>query len=128
MKNASIIILRVGIAAVILWFGFQQLFHGTDWIAYLPSWTTSLPISQLGLVYLNGWFEIVFGFMLLLGYYTRLVSALLALHLLDIIFTVGYGATGVRDFGLFIAMASIFFYGTSPFSVDMFFDTEESTT
>jgi len=125
MKKASSIVLRVGIAIVIIWFGIQQLVNPTQWVAYLPTWINHLPFSQLSIIYINGWFETVFGIMLLFGFYTRFVSILLALHMLDIAYTVGYGAIGVRDFGLAISTLSIFLYGMSPLSVDMFFATNE---
>ncbi len=118
MKKASPIILRVGMAAIILWFGFSQLSDATSWLGFLPAWTTPLPVSQIGLILVNGWFEVVFGFMLLFGFWTRFTAAFLFLHLLDITYTVGYGGIGVRDFGLTIAMIAIFFEGSSAFSFD----------
>ncbi len=124
MKKASSVILRIGIAAVIIWFGYQQLSDPTSWLGFLPPWAATLPISQLSLIYLNGWFEIVAGTMLFFGIYTRAVALFIALHLADITVTVGYGAIGVRDFGLTVAMISIFFYGSSPVSIDMFFREE----
>lgn len=124
MKKASSAILRVGIAAVIIWFGYQQLSDPTSWLGFLPPWATTLPISQLSLIYLNGWFEIVAGTMLFFGVYTRTVALLIALHLLDITLTVGYGAIGVRDFGLTVAVVSVFLYGSSPISVDVFLQEE----
>ena len=125
MKKTSSIILRVGIALVIIWFGYQQLSDPTSWLAYLPTWATQLPISQLAIIYINGWFEVIFGLMLFFGFYTRFVALLLALHMLDITYTVGYGAIGVRDFGLAVGMVAIFFHGMSPFSVDMFFASDD---
>ena len=125
MKKISQAILRVGIALVIIWFGIQQLSSPTDWLAYLPQWTTTLPISQLSLIYINGWFELVAGIVLFFGIYTRAIALLITLHLADITYTVGYGAIGVRDFGLCIAMLAIFFNGMSPVSIDMFFQNED---
>jgi len=128
MKKTSSILLRVGIALVIIWFGYQQLSDPMSWVAYLPSWMGNLPVSQLSIIYINGLFEVIFGGLLFFGVYTRWVALFLALHLLDITYTVGYGAIGVRDFGLAIATLSIFFYGPSPFSVDLFFDDREAET
>ena len=128
MQKTSTTILRIGLALVVIWFGIAQISSPTDWIGFLPTWITSLPISQLSVIYLNGWFELVFGTMLLFGVYTRFVALFLALHMLDITYTVGYGAIGVRDFGLAIGILSIFFGGMSAFSVDMFFATEESAS
>lgn len=110
--------LRVSMSLVILWFGVQQVTDASSWFAYLPAWTTSLPISQLTIVYLNGTFEIIFGTFLLLGFYTRIVALVLALHLLDIAYTVGYDAIGIRDLGLALSTMTVFFYGADAFSFD----------
>jgi uncharacterized membrane protein YphA (DoxX/SURF4 family) len=111
-------LLRIGMAIVILWFGFQQLTDALSWVGFLPEWTTRLPLNQVGLVMINGWFEIIFGLMLLLGFYTRFTALFIALHLLEITWTVGYGGIGARDFGLTLAMISISMNGASPLSVD----------
>jgi uncharacterized membrane protein YphA (DoxX/SURF4 family) len=110
--------LRISMSVVILWFGIQQVTDPTSWLGFLPSWTTSLPISQIHLVYFNGTFEIVFGTFLLLGFYVRIVALLLALHLFDIAYVVGYDAIGVRDFGLALSTTAIFLYGADVFSLD----------
>ena len=117
--------LRLGIAAVVVWFGIAQLAHASDWFGFLPDWTSSLPISQTLLVHLDGWFEIVFGASLFFGFYTRLTSALLALHLLEITYAVGYGAIGARDLGLTFALISVFLEGPSPLSLDFALTSEE---
>ena len=111
MQTWSQTVLRVGISLVIVWFGLQQLSDPSGWIAYLPSWAENLPISEISFVYINGWFELIFGILLLLGFYTKIIAFLLSLHLLSIIFSVGYNEIGVRDFGIFIALVSIFLYG-----------------
>lgn len=121
MKKYAPTILRVGLSTVILWFGYQQIAHTSAWVGYLPDWTTAFPIQASTLVYLNGLFEIVFGLLLLTGLYVRISALLLALHLFEITFTVGYTAVGVRDFGLSVALLSIFFYGADFFTLDRFF-------
>src|SRR6185369_12924187 len=115
MKNnftfSSFNVLRIGIGLVMLWFGTQQLLHPEQWTGFLPSWTVSLPISQISFVYLNGFFEVVFGILLALNIWRKVVSALLAIHMLGIVittFSMGSQAIAVRDFGIFIALLSIF--------------------
>ena len=112
MKNSSLLVLRVGIGAVIIWFALQQLGNPSAWVFYLPAFTQSLPISQIGFIYLNVWFELTFGILMIVGFFTRIVAFFLALHMLGIVFTIGYDATGVRDFGLAVALISIFLYGS----------------
>lgn len=118
MEKFSGIVLRIGMGLVMIWFGSQQLMSPTSWFGFLPEWTASLPISQTTFVLLNGWFEIVAGLLLIAGFYTRIVALLLALHLLGIVFSVGYNPTGVRDFGLTIALFSLTLHGETEWSVD----------
>jgi uncharacterized membrane protein YphA (DoxX/SURF4 family) len=126
MKDLSLFILRIGIGAVMIWFALRQLSNPSAWIFYLPSWTQSLPVSQIGFIYLNAWFELTFGGLMIVGFYTRVVAFFLALHLLGIVYTIGYNETGVRDFGLSIALISISLYGTSNWSADNFFEKNSS--
>jgi len=120
MQILSPIILRIGIGAVIVWFGLQQINTPSSWIVYLPTWTKILPLSQINFVYLNGWFELIFGIILITGFFTRIVAFFLSIHLLGIVLTVGYNEIGVRDFGLFIALFSIFLHGENNQSRDKF--------
>ncbi|MDD5357028.1 MAG: DoxX family protein [Candidatus Pacebacteria bacterium] len=107
MKKYAPLVLRVGISLVVLWFGFQQLLHPQMWVRILPAWTASLPFTPLTLIAINSWFEIIFGLALLVGFQTRIVAFLVALHIFHIAYTLGYGAVGVRDFGLGMAALSM---------------------
>ena len=121
MKIFSPVVLRVGIAVVFIWFGFNQFTHTTDWIGFVPqSISDMLSLSATTLVHINGVFEIVFGIALLLGFYTRFAALMLALHLLDITYIVGYSSIGVRDFGLSIATIAIFLQGKDFLTLDRY--------
>ena len=122
MKKFAPILLRVSMAGIIIWFGWSQLSDPNSWLGFLPDWTKTLPISQIALVYLNGWFELSFGLSLLFGFYTRFVALLLALHLLDIAYIVGYNAIGIRDLGLTLATVSVFLFGSDSWSIDKLFE------
>ena len=100
-------VLRVGMALVMLWFGFQQLLHPGAWVGFLPHWIGLISPNLNNFVYINGMFEIVLGAFLMLGFWTPYIAALLSLHLLGITISVGYGPTGVRDFGLTVALAAL---------------------
>ena len=111
-------VLRFGMSAVILWFSTQQFLHPDIWTAYVPDSVVAMThVSALVLVYFNAVFELVFGFLLLFGWQTRIVALLLALHLFDIMWVVGYGEIGVRDFGLAIATLVVAMNGTDPLSL-----------
>jgi uncharacterized membrane protein YphA (DoxX/SURF4 family) len=113
-------VVRVGMSLVLLWFGYSQLVDTPIWVAWLPAWTSALPVAAETLIRINGIFEVVFGLALLVGFYTRVVALLLALHMVNIVITVGYNATGVRDFGLAVAMIGVFLYGPDRFTLDSF--------
>lgn len=92
----SRVLLRWSWGLLFIWFGSQQLFHPAEWVTFLPVWTGYLPIPGEMLIQLNGWFEVCAATLILVGYFTRFCSVLLATHLLGIALTVG-GAIGVRD-------------------------------
>lgn len=104
-------IVRIGISIVFLWFGLNQIFSGDDFLGYLPTFVNSLPLQPLTFILLNGIFEVVFGLLLIVGLLTRISALLLGLHLLGIIFSLGYNEIAVRDFGLMIATVSVFIHG-----------------
>lgn len=111
-------VLRYGMVAVILWFSSQQFLHTNDWTAYVPDSVAAMThLSAVSLVYINAGFELLFGIFLLFGWHTRIVAFLLALHLFDIMYVVGYGQIGVRDFGLAVATFVIFMNGPDVLSV-----------
>lgn len=122
MKNFAPVVIRIGMALVFLWFGSQQLIHTSMWTSLIPQYVINLSgQTATTLVHFNGAFEIVFGLFLLLGYFTRVTALLLALHILDITFTVGYTSIGVRDFGLSLATISVFLYGIDIWCLDKYF-------
>src|SRR3989344_2442978 len=119
LKKYAPVVVRIGLALVFLWFSSQQLLHTDQWIRLIPEWATSLSgLSAAALVKFNGIFELIFGTALLLGFFTRIVSGFLALHMLHIMFTVGYGGIGVRDFGLAMATISVFLHGVDARCLD----------
>ena len=111
-------LLRYGMAAVILWFGLAQLLNASQWTAYVPDSITGMTgMSAIVLVYFNAVFELVFGVLLVFGWQTRIVAFLLAIHLFDIMYVVGYGEIGVRDFGLAVATLVVAMNGTDPLCI-----------
>jgi uncharacterized membrane protein YphA (DoxX/SURF4 family) len=97
-------VLRLGLAALFLWFGFSQLLDGVNWVSWVPAWAVSLlHIPPAMIVLLNGTFEVVAGGLIALNIFTRWAALLLALHLVVLVFDIGANAIGVRDFGLMAA-------------------------
>lgn len=123
MKKYAPAVLRIGLALVFLWFGTQQIFNTGMWTRMIPDYALNLTgLSAITLVHINGAFEIVFGICLLLGFFTRIVSFLLMLHIIHIVTVVGWGGTGVRDFGIAIGMVALFMTGTHSFALDNLFN------
>lgn len=119
-------LLRVGMALVFLWFGTDQIIEPNAWVAYIPDWViSSSGLSATTIVYLNAAFEIFFGMALFLGFFTRFVAFFIMLHMIDITYTVGLDAIGVRDFGLAVATIVIWLNGADFFTLDNFMKKEE---
>ena len=126
LKLFSPVLLRVGIAAVFIWFGISQLQDARSWVDYVPQFIVSISfMSATTLVHLNGIFEVVFGAALLLGFFTRFAAFFLALHILDIMFIVGWNAIGVRDFGLAVATIAVWLNGSDFLALDRFYRVKE---
>jgi len=112
-------VVRYAMSLVVLWFGIQQFIDTSSWLAYVPDSAVAFThLNATVLVYLNGTIEVVFGTLLMFGWKTRWVALILALHLFDIMYIVGYGEIGVRDFGLAMALFTIFMNGPDVLSFD----------
>ena len=111
------IVMRYGLAAVFLWFGMNQLFNTSNFIGYLPDILFNSGYAS-SFVVLNAVFEIIAAILLILGRFTRVIAAILGLHLLGIMFDLGYGETLVRDFGIFIGTLGIFLHGPDKWCLD----------
>lgn len=77
----GISILRFGLATVFIWFGVSQLLNPTEWIGWVPVWAMELSgLSDMTILKINAFVEIVGGALLAFGIYTRVVAAVLAVH------------------------------------------------
>ena len=102
------LVLRLGLSAVVLWFGVSQLIDAESWTIWVPGWVALFGLTPIAVVYLNGTFEVLFSSVLALGFFARPVAFLLFLHVFGIALLVGINAIGVRDFGIaagFLALA-----------------------
>lgn len=106
------VVLRIGLAAVFFWFGFTQIIGPAAWTSLIPTWVVNLAgISATTFVLMNGIFEVCAATLLVFGFFPRIVSALLFLHIISIITDIGLGAIGVRDFGIAMGLLAIFLNG-----------------
>jgi uncharacterized membrane protein YphA (DoxX/SURF4 family) len=107
-QQYGIHVLRLGLSAVFLWFGFSQLIDSLQWVSIVPEWAVNmLHLPPAMIVMANGSFEIVLGSLLAMGFLVRIVSFLLALHLVLIAFDFGLTATGVRDVGIIVSSCAL---------------------
>jgi len=101
-------VLRLGLAAVFLWFGFSQLIDSLSWVNLVPDWATSLlNLPPAMIVMANGLLEIVLGSLIALGFFVGPAALILAAHLFVIACDIGLSAVGVRDFGLVFATIAL---------------------
>ncbi len=115
----GIVILRVGLSILFLWFGFTQFLDQATWTSWVPQWTVNLTgLEAEMIVLLNGGFEIAFGVLLALGLYIRPAAVLLGLHLAVITFEIGLNSVGMRDFAIMMATFALAFLGPDPYSLD----------
>src|SRR3989338_6424786 len=113
------ILLRTGIAVVFLIFGVDKFFHVDSWLAYVPVWAAKMiPIDMTLFMYIQGVIEALLGFLLLIGFWSRTISFLCALHLAGIIVALGYNEITVRDFGLFMATLVLSLREQGKWSID----------
>jgi|SRR3989344_5755501 len=109
-------ILRIGMALVFLWFSINQFFFTNNFISFVPESIVSISgISPAMFVIGNAIIEFIFGAFLILGIHVRTSAFILSLHLFGIAFSLGYNPTMIRDLGLVVATAAIFFYGNDEF-------------
>jgi uncharacterized membrane protein YphA (DoxX/SURF4 family) len=111
-KHYAPVVLRIGIALLLLWFGLMNIFKPGMLVGYLPTWFESVsPLAPLTFMVINGVFETLLAVLLFIGYFTRIAAFLAALHILGIGISLGYSDIAIRDIGLAIAAFAIFVHG-----------------
>ncbi len=115
-KEYAPIFVRLGIGIVFLLFGFDQTFNPANWMAWTPSFISFLSGNVFWLF--TGIFNMIVGFLLLIGLLTRLAGLLASLHLIGVIITLGYNDIAIRDFGLLLGAISVLLYGADKWCVD----------
>lgn len=106
----GVTILRLGLAAMFLWFGFSQLLDGINWVSWVPEWAVNtLHLPPAMIVLANGAFEVIAGALIACNILTRWVALALAVHLAVITVEIGMTQIGVRDFGLTAATLALAF-------------------
>lgn len=103
------VILKTGLGLVFLYFGLSQLIEPTRWVDLVPEIFTQFTDIKI-IIYLNGIFDTLIALFLFCGIFIKIISILGFIHLIAIsLFSLGFTPSGVRDFGLALAMLSLFF-------------------
>ena len=84
-KIASLL-LRIGLAAVLIYAGISQFMTPSDWVGYLPHFLTNHVSSQL-LLHIFSVYELIMAVWLLSGKYLKCSAALAAATFTGIILT-----------------------------------------
>ena len=117
-KDIAPVVLRISLALVFLYFGFQQISNPDSWISFVPEWIILPGMTTNNFVILNGVIELLFGTFLIVGLYVRFSALILSLHLFGIAFSIGFTPLGVRDFGLAFATLALYLWGFDKYTLD----------
>ena len=111
----SNLFLRLGLAAVFIWFGVDKFLHPEYWLsAWIPQSALSLA-SKVGIggtdvVYAVGVFELLVGASVLSNVFIKIFSVLALLFLTTVLFTFGISEVLIRDIGLMGGLLSLLFW------------------
>jgi uncharacterized membrane protein YphA (DoxX/SURF4 family) len=118
-RRLAPVVLRVGLAALFLWFGISQLVTPQEWVSWVPAWAPQILHGDARAVVLfNGGFETIGGTLLLLGIVVRWVVLFLGLHLLLIAYEIGYDAIAIRDLCIAVSCFALSLFGSDEWSLD----------
>lgn len=123
-KKYSTVLVRLGIAAVFLWFGIDKFIHPINWIGWVPDWMKALiPVSMLTFMYFHGAVETLVGVLLVVGYKVRFAALVASITIVGVLLAMigtGQAEMMLRDAGLLAASLSLFLTGCDCVSVDGF--------
>ncbi|MER3581548.1 MAG: hypothetical protein C4347_01735 [Patescibacteria group bacterium] len=92
---------------VFLVFGIWQILNPNYWSAYLPLFLRNFDPNLLFRI--NGVFNLIVGFSLILNIYPLIFSLLASFHLIGVIFSIGlFNEIAIRDLGLLLLAIAIF--------------------
>ena len=111
----SYLFLRLGLAAVFLWFGIDKFFHPSYWLnAWVPAWMLmlvgNLGISATQFIYLNGVLELLIALSMITGVFIQFFSFIASLFLVATMIISGFSEAIIRDFAMIGAFVSVFLW------------------
>lgn len=112
-------VLRMGLAAVFLYFGIDKFINPLLWTPWIPDFVLSvIPVSEFTFIYVQGAVHTILGLLLLLGLFTRIAAAAAAVIMLAIVIVVGFNDIGVRDAAILFMAVSLALAESHPLSLD----------
>lgn len=115
-------VLRVAMALVFLYFGFQEVTNPEAWVGFVPDFALVFGLKATTILLINAILELGLGALMILGLFTRIVSLILSLHLFVIAASLGFNDLAVRDFGLAFATLAVFLGGADALCLDKKFE------
>jgi len=107
--------LKIGLAAVFLWFGSDKFIHPSYWInAWVPAgfltFLARFNIDGQQFIFLMAIFEMLVGISLLSGILVKTFSFLAITFLISVFFTAPFNEVIIRDIGLIGGFLAILFW------------------
>lgn len=106
---------RLGLAAVFLWFGIDKFIHPNYWLnAWVPEAVVAslagFKISGVQFVYFLGLFETLVAVSILINFLSRTFAFLAVIFLSVVILTGGVNEVTVRDWGTVGSLLAVIFW------------------
>lgn len=121
-KQSVIFILRLGLAVILIWAGFSQLFDGISWVSLVPDRIVNLiQLPPAMIILVNGLFEVIFGAFMAMDLFMPISAYILALNMAFITLSSGFSPAGILSFCLTMTLVVVGFLkqklsGINPFS------------
>lgn len=111
----SNIFLRLGLAAVFIWFGVDKFLNPQYWLSsWIPqsalSVASKVGVSGIDFVYASGVFELLVGASVLSNIFVKVFSVLALIFLITVLLTFGISEVLIRDIGLMGGFLALLFW------------------
>ena len=111
----SNVFLRLGLAAVFIWFGMDKFINSQYWLSvWMPQGVidiaSKIGIGGLDVIYASGVFELLVGASILSNIFIKAFSLLAVIFLVALFFIFGMSEFIVKDVGLIGGLLSLVFW------------------
>ncbi len=109
-KGLTTLFLTAGLVIVFGWFGIDKFRNAFLWVGFLPAWMDGFAgVSKDVWIIVIGTIELLLALLLLVPVrrVRQTAALLMALHLVGILWQVGWNDIGVRDLGLLFSSLAL---------------------